>query len=45
MALDSYDPDAHLYWYYSYCSRSSILDYVSGQVIISNMEEVQEEVI
>lgn len=44
MALDSYDPDAHLYWYYSYCSRSSILDYVSGQVIISNMEEVQEEV-
>lgn len=43
-ALESYDTDAHLYWYYSYTSTASLLDYVSGTVIISSIEEVEKAI-
>ena len=40
-ALESYDIQPHLYWYYAYTKTNSILDYVKGQVILSSEEEIQ----
>ena len=44
MCLENFDTDAHLYWYTPYTSNASLLDYVSGQVILSNCEEVKQSV-
>ena len=43
-ALESYDTDDHLYWYYSYVQTASMLDYVSGTVIVSSIEEVERAI-
>lgn len=46
-ALETYDPSASLYKYFSFVKAGSILDYIpvqknSGQVIFSSVEEVEQ---
>ncbi len=40
-ALDSFDIDPRLYWYFSFVSPKQLLDYVDGIVIFSSQEEVE----
>ncbi len=44
MKLENYDIEPHLYWYFAYTSSSTLSDYVSGQVILSTEEQIEEEV-
>ena len=42
-ALESYDIDPHLYIYFSYIKSSNLFDYISGKVIFSSQEEIENE--
>lgn len=41
-ALDAYDPEEHLYWYYGYVENHSLLDYIDGAVVLSSIEDIEE---
>lgn len=41
LSLQTYDPESHLYWYYSYVHSDQLLDYVDGEVILSSQEQVE----
>lgn len=41
-AIESFDGQARLYRYYAWCKPASILDYVQGQVIFSNEQDVEQ---
>jgi transcription-repair coupling factor (superfamily II helicase) len=40
-AIANYDPDPHLYWYFSYLNTPNIMDYINGKVIFSNIDDVR----
>ena len=41
IALENYDIDPHLYIYFSYLKANKFMDYVSGHIIFSSQEEVE----
>ncbi|EOS60132.1 transcription-repair coupling factor [Firmicutes bacterium M10-2] len=41
LSLETFDPESHLYWYYSYIKSDQLLDYVKGEVILSSQESVE----
>lgn len=43
MALDTYDVEPHLYWYFAYTQADSLLGYVNGIVTFSSVEEIQRQ--
>lgn len=40
-ALETFEPEARLYLYFSYVHSDSLLDYVDGEVILSSQEQVE----
>lgn len=43
-SFESYDPNPRLYWYYPYVKAASLLDYVNGKVIYSDIEQITQSI-